>query len=372
MRKRIIHIAKVTGIHGTEKHLLHLLPELNKDFEIIFLILTEPARPVQEYFDLLKKQGIAANNIRIRFDIDPFCFRKIYSLLKELRPGLVHTHLIHGDMYGIAAAGLAGIKTIVSTKHNDDVFRRNIFFRTLNSFLNRRVCRVITISNWIRHFIKEVESVAPEKIQTIYYGLAEITQDNPKESIRDEMGFGNREVVLGIIARLVEQKGHQYLVEAFSQAYKQTPHIRLIIVGDGKLRDRLESFVQEKKLEGVIRFTGHRNNVEEILNSIDIFVHPSLWEGFGLAILEAMAMGKPVIATNASAIPELVENSVTGLLVPPRDSRSLAQAIIKLSSDEGLRKRFGQAARERTRKLFSVDSMVKKTKDLYNDLLDLI
>jgi len=371
MRKRIIHIAKVTGIHGTEKHLLHLLPELNKDFEIIFLILTEPARPVHEYFDFLKKQGIAANNIRIRFDIDPFCFRKIYSLLKELRPGLVHTHLIHGDMYGIAAAGLAGIKTIVSTKHNDDVFRRNIFFRTLNSFLNRRVCRVITISNWIRHFIKEVESVAPEKIQTIYYGLPEAKTVNPENPVRDEMGFGSREVVLGIVARLVEQKGHSYLIEAFSQAYKQNRNIRLVIVGDGNLKESLKSSVWNKKLDQAVCFTGYCEDVTEILHTIDIFVHPSLWEGFGLAILEAMAMGKPVIATNASAIPELVENSVTGLLVPPRDSRSLAQAIIKLSSDEGLRKRFGQAARERTRKLFSVDSMVKKTKDLYNDLLDL-
>jgi glycosyltransferase involved in cell wall biosynthesis len=369
MRKRVVHIAKVTGIHGTEKHLLSLLPELNKNYEIIFAILTEPDKPVYEYFDLLKREGINVYNIVIRFDIDPLCFWKIFLLLKRLKPCLVHTHLIHGDMYGIAAARLAGIENIVSTKHNDDDFRRNVLIKAINSFLNRKVCRIITISSWIRRFVIEVENVPLERIRTIYYGLAETEPANPEGSVRDEMGFGSREIVLGINARLVEQKGHQYLIEAFSHAYKQNRDVRLIIVGDGELKAHLQNCVHNKDLDSVISFTGYRSDIPEILRDIDIFVHPSLWEGFGLSILEAMAMAKPVIATNVSAIPELVEDGVTGLLVPSKDSSSLAQAIVKLSFNEDLRIRFGQSAREKWRKLFSKDNMVEKTEDLYGELV---
>lgn len=369
MGKKVVHIVKATGIHGTERHLLTLLPELNKNHEIIFIILTEPDKPVSEYFNLLGKKGIRACNVVIRFDMDPLCFLKIFILLKRLRPALVHTHLIHGDMYGIAAARLAGIDNIVSTKHNDDNFRRDKFIRALNVFLNRRTKRVITISNWITKFVNQVEGVALEKIKTIHYGLGRLEYVGAENPFRKEMGFGNRDIVLGIIARLVEQKGHQFLIEAFSSAFREDHRLRLLIVGDGELKASLQNYVQAKNLDRVIFFTGYRDNIAEILDAVDIFVHPSLWEGFGLAILEAMAMGKPVIATNVSAIPELVEDGMTGFLVPVKDVNSLAKAITKLSSDEDLRKKFGENAMEKWRELFSVDRMVAQTVKLYDELL---
>ncbi len=369
MGKKVLHIAKVTGIHGTEKHLLSLLPELNRNHEIIFIILTEHGSPVSDYFDLLKKQGIKAYNIIIRFDIDLFCFCKLFFLIKKLKPWLVHTHLIHGDIYGIAAAWLAGTERIVSTKHNDDSFRRNMLLRSVNSFLNRRADRIIAISKWVCSFVCEVEGVPTGKVKTIHYGLGQSETASHGKPFREEMGFSGSEIVLGIIARLVEQKGHCYLIEAFAKAFEKNRHIRLLIVGEGELKKPLENLVQKKHLEGVIIFTGYRNNINDILGALDIFVHPSLWEGFGLAILEAMAMGKPVVATNISAIPELVEAGVTGLLVPPKDINSLADAVVRLSQDEGMRKKLGQNARQRSRKLFSFEIMVEKTEKLYDELM---
>ncbi|MEI6128187.1 MAG: glycosyltransferase family 4 protein, partial [Pseudomonadota bacterium] len=257
----------------------------------------------------------------------------------------------------------------VSTRHNDDSFRKNPIIKAFTSCLNKKISKVITISQWIGHFVTKVERVPIEKVTPIYYGLDEIKPLHPDQSLRVEFGFSSREIVLGMIARLVEQKGHYYLIEAFSKAFEENPNLRLLIVGDGELKAALQNQVHKKKLDRVIRFTGYRNDITDVLSALDIFVHPSLWEGFGLAILEAMAMGKPVIATSISAIPELVENEVTGLLVPPKEIQSLAQAIAKLSLDASMRKAFGQNAQERWKRLFSTDSMVEKTENLYSELL---
>jgi glycosyltransferase involved in cell wall biosynthesis len=369
MRKRVVHISKVTGIHGTEKHLLSLLPELNRNYEIIFIILTEPDNPVTEYFQMLKIKGIKTFNINIWFDIAPLCFLKIFFLLKKLKPSLVHTHLIHGDIYGITASWAAGIGKIVSTRHNDDSFRKNRLLRAINIFLNIKTDSVIAISEWVGLFANKIERIKAEKIKIIHYGLGETMTSGNRNSFLDEIGFAGREVVLGIVARLVEQKGHYFLIEAFSKAFKENPDIRLLIVGDGELKDRLQSHVRREHLDKAVVFTGYKKNVPDILDSIDIFIHPSLWEGFGLSILEAMSMGKPVIATNVSAIPELIEDGVSGLLVPPKDVDSLAGAIIRLSNDESLREQLGQKAKERWKNTFSVDSMVNKTMELYDSLL---
>ena len=122
--QKIVHIAKVTGVHGMEKHLLTLLPGLNKQpHELVFLLLTDPQHPVPDYQESLKQQGITIHPVTIHYDIDPFCFLAIVKYLMQQKPALVHTHLMHGDLYGIAAARCAGIRAIISSKHNDDAFR---------------------------------------------------------------------------------------------------------------------------------------------------------------------------------------------------------------------------------------------------------
>jgi glycosyltransferase involved in cell wall biosynthesis len=368
MKKRIVHIAKITGIHGMEKHLLSLLPELNKHYEILFIILHESEKPINEYINLLHHRGVTVYPVKIGFHIDPLCFGKIYSLLKKINPAIVHTHLIHGDVYGICAARCAGITSIVSTRHNDDTFRLNPGISALNSFLDKKISKIISISGWIARFVKKYEAVPSKKITTIYYGMAALQTALTESSVRDEVGFSKEHIVLGIIARLVEQKGHRYLIEAFASAIKKNSNLKLLIVGDGVLRSSLESYVRKEKLDGIIRFTGYRSDVADVLAALDIFVHPSLWEGFGLSILEAMAMGKPVIATNVSAIPELVEDGVTGLLVKTKDSTSLAQAIVTLSLDASLRKKFGQKGQEKFEQQFSTDRMVQQTVNVYKEL----
>jgi glycosyltransferase involved in cell wall biosynthesis len=369
-KKKIVHIAKVTGIHGMEKHLLTLLPCLNSPaHEIIFLILTDPRHSVAGYCGLLAQRGIVTHTINIRHDVDPASFFRIVRYLRTTRPALVHTHLIHGDLYGITAAKLAGIPCIISSKHNDDAFRMHGFMRVVNSVLNRNISRVITISEWVRQFTHTVERVPLEMMQTIYYGIEPPQPATGRAAVRAGLGIGSEETVLGIIARLVEQKGHRYLIEAFAKAVRQNRTLRLLIVGSGALEDDLKARVHKAGLEKAVLFTGYRTDTSDLLGAIDIFVHPSLWEGFGLAVLEAMAMGKPVIATRVSALPELIEDAVSGFLVAPKDTAALADLIIRLAGDGLLQQRIGEQARQRCLREFSVERMTAATRALYGEVL---
>jgi len=367
MKKRIVHVAKATGIYGMEKHLLWLLPALNRSYEVIFILLTESKKPLEQYIHLLRSEGITVYPVVADFDVDPKSFFKIVALMRNLRPALVHTHLIHGDCYGIAAAWMAGCRCIVSTRHNDDSFRQNLLIKIINRVLAKRLCRLIAISAWIAQFARQVEKIPEEKILTIYYGLKPPLPGHPEYSIRAELGYSDQDIVLGITARLVEQKGHSYLIEAFAQARAKIEHLKLLIAGEGPLQSELEKLVLGKNLEDAVCFTGYRDDVSDILAGIDIFVHPSLWEGFGLSILEAMAMGKPVIATQVSAIPELVGDA--GILVPSQEPLPLAQAITTLARNTALRHSLGQKARKRWEKHFSVEKMVRETDSLYDSVL---
>ncbi len=369
MKKRVVHIVKATGIHGTEKHLLTLLSGLNNRYAVFLIVLTEPGNPLPGYFEKLKEEDINSYNVVIRSDMDPVCLWNIYRLLKKINPCLVHTHLIHGDIYGTIAAKFADIKKIISTKHNDDQFRKNRFIKALNIAISKKTAGIIAISSWIRDFIIKTEEVSPEKSRTIYYGLQDLPTYSETSTVRSELGIPGDTVVVGIIARLVKQKGHKYLIDAFCRAREKNSDILLLIVGDGDLKNELLQQVKEKGLEEAVVFTGYREDTVRMLSVIDVFVHPSLWEGFGLSILEAMAKGKAVIATKLSAIPELVIDGETGILVPSEETDILSKKIFELAENRELRSCLGRKGRERWKKMFSVDKMINETEKFYDELL---
>jgi glycosyltransferase involved in cell wall biosynthesis len=368
--QKIVHIAKVTGIYGMEKHLLTLLPHLNgQPYEIVFLILIDPRHPVSDYLESLKQQGIDTRSITIHHDIDPFCFLAVVKWLMRIKPVLVHTHLMHGDLYGIAAARFAGIKTIISSKHNDDVFRSRQPLKIINYLLNRNTSRIITISDWIARFTQNVEGVAREKIRTIYYAIEPVQASLDRNALRASLNMGSDDIVVGIIARLVEQKGHRYLIDAFAKAITENHRLRLLIVGSGGIEEELKKQVNQLSLQKKVIFTGYRSDTVDLLDAIDIFAHPSLWEGFGLSVLEAMNMGKPVVATRVSALPELIEDTVTGFLVAPRDVNALSDALVKLAGNPSLQQQMGASGQKRCRRIFSVDRMIQETRSLYAEVL---
>lgn len=363
---KVIHIFKITGIAGSENHLLTLLPALkNKGIDIVVIMLEKPNLPIDEFYKKLTIKGILVYRIKIGLDLSLPVYKKIKEIFKAEEPDIVHTHLIHGDLYGILAAKSCGIKKIVSSKHNDNKFRRNLFIKVLNSYLYKQVAKIIVISEALKKFSIEVERIPQEKITIIKYGLDSFKSKLKNKELRIDLGYNPKDIVFGIVARLTEQKGHVYLLEAFKNIAKKYKNAKLLIVGDGMLRKQLETIVKNYNIESFVQLLGRREDTADIYNAIDVFILPSLWEGFGLVFLEAMSFGLPIIASDVSAVPEIIVNNKTGLLVSPKNPKELVNAMESMIINDNLRLQLGKSGVKRVLENFSVNKMVEKTRDVY-------
>ncbi len=269
----------------------------------------------------------------------------------------MHTHLVHADLYGGLAAKLRGT-TLVSTKHNDDPFRTGAF-RFVERGLARLADRVVTISDSLHRFTVERVGVPAAKVETIHYGLDEPPRawgTNPPDAVPDDAR------ILLVVSRLTRQKGIDVAVEALSFL---PDDVVLVVLGEGPERAALEELARERGVESRVILPGRVPDVAAWLRRASVYVQPARWEGFGLAVLEAMVCGLPVVATNVSSLPELVADGETGLLVPPDDPAALARAVERALADPAL----GPAGLERARREFSVQRMADRTVALYESLL---
>src|SRR3989304_1717172 len=332
-RMKILHVSKATGIAGSENHLLSLLPRLDRSkYEVTFMILTEPDKSLDGYFQMFEEKGIKTTRLIIRRDVDPKCLWEMYLFIRRNRFDIVHTHLIHADLYGTLAAKMAGVKYIISTKHGYNEFRYNKFYAMLDRISSYFQYKIITISNALGRFLNEIEGLSPDKMVTIYYGLDETRMSSSgsnQTDLRLELGIPHTAKLLCCIGRLIPIKGFKHIIEAIPLILNEFPAIRLVIVGDGPLRTELESLVKELNLSEYVHLLGFRKDVGNILSQVNVFVHPTYGEGFGLVLLEAMYYCIPIVSTKTMAIPEIVIDRETGLLVSPGDKRALAEAILK-------------------------------------------
>jgi glycosyltransferase involved in cell wall biosynthesis len=266
-------------------------------------------------------------------------------------------------MYGAVAAGLCGA-SLVSTRHNDDVFRRRWPSRALHRVLTAAADRLITISDALQRFVVDTEGAAPEKVRRVHYGL-----DVPAPAAPTRRPAGRPGRVIGVVGRLTVQKGHRYLLRALVRVRQKCDDVRLVMVGDGPLAETLVGEARHLGVADIVEFMGHRNDAAALMSVFDVVVVPSLWEGFGLVLLEAMAAGRPIIASRVSAIPEIVVDGETGILVPPADPESLSHAIVRLLDDADLADRMGRQGRARLVRVFSVDAMVAGTEAVYDEVI---
>ncbi len=233
------------------------------------------------------------------------------------------------------------------------------------------ISNVIVISDWVGQFLREVEKIPPEKIVRIHYGLeaAPILEQADASYVRKKFHIPDEAPVIGTIGRLTEQKGHRYLLEAVKEILPEFPELRVLLVGDGELREELEALVEDLGLTNTIIFAGYRSDAIKLLSGFDFFVFPSLWEGFGLVLLEAMALKKAIVASNVSAIPESVRDGETGVLVPDQQAGALAEAMRTLLSQPDLAREMGASGYARLIDEFSVVKMVNSTMSLYHSML---
>jgi glycosyltransferase involved in cell wall biosynthesis len=358
---KVLHIQRIGGIGGSERHVLELLPALRaREIDASFLGLDDTGAAPDPFYVALAERGVPFERIPCPRDIDPLLPRSVRRSVRALRPHLVHTHLVHADVYGALAARRSGA-VLVSTKHNDDPFRSGKA-RYLERLLTRRAALVLCITEALARFNREVVGLPVEKLRVVHYGL-----DAPPDPWGPPGGpdLAPETPVLVAVCRLVRQKGVDVAVEGLALIRERHPAARLVVLGEGPLRGELMELAERRGIADAVSFPGRVGDVAWWFRRADVVVHPARWEGFGLALLEAMLCERPVVATAVSSIPEIVADGETGLLVPPDDPRALADAATALLDDPARAAAMGAAGRARARAEFSIARMAERTAEAY-------
>jgi glycosyltransferase involved in cell wall biosynthesis len=359
---RVLHLQKVAGISGSEAHLISLLPRLReRGWDIRFLMLHEHEPGAWDFARELTARGIPLDAIPLAADVDPIAFFRIAGYLARHRPRILHTHLVHADVYGQLTGALTGVPVRVSTKHGFNEFRENPGFalgdRAIATFAHAH----IAISRGLARYLEEVEGFDGASFEIVHYGI----EPNGAPSSYD--GVHPRLLCVG---RLIPIKGHIVLFRAFAEARRQIPDLRLDIAGRGPLEPALRALVKELEVDDAIRFLGYVAPVQRAIEDAAIVVVPSMGEGFGMVALEAMERARPVIAAEIGGLGELVEEGVTGLLVPPGEAAPLAQAIVQLAGDLPRAAEMGEAGRRRALDQFLQERCTDRTELVYRDKLE--
>ncbi|MFH1707659.1 MAG: glycosyltransferase family 4 protein [Planctomycetota bacterium] len=362
---KILFIQKVKGLYGSERVLLHLVAGLAaRGHSVTFLVYTAPCVPVDGYCALLRQAGAVVITM-ILGHCNPAVLWRTRRLIRAGGFDVVHTHLIHGDWYGITAARWAGVRRVISTKHNDDPFRGLLPFRVMERFMARRCAAITAVSEWVRAFHARL-GLPAIRVIVIPHGIAPAAPDpGARARVCAEFGIGADEVVLLCAARLTEQKGQHLLIRAFGRLAASGRRGRLLIAGTGPDEAGLRHQVAEAGLAARVLFLGYRDDITALMAAADVYVQPSLWEGFGFVFLEAMQAGLPILSSNVSAIPEVVVHGETGYLLPAGDVSGIWGHMQVLVDDAGLRARMGAAAQARVARRFSLEAMVGAYEDLY-------
>ncbi len=360
---KVVHLTKVQGIGGAEQHLLQLLPALReRGVDATFLSL-DAGGDAQRFHDALDERRVPWRRVACGLDVSPRLLASITQALRDEAPDLVHTHMVHADAYGSSAAALLRLP-FVSTRHNDDRYLLGPF-RYVDRALMHRVSTIVAISDAVREF--HIRAGLPAaKLVTIHYGLDE-TPSRPSELTPEDAGIPADAPLILAIGRLIEQKDHATLLKAFARVHEAHPDARLAILGWGRLEEETRERARALGLADAVVLPG-RVEPSAWLARADVFAHTSLWEGFGIVLLEAMLAGLPVVATRASAIPEIVVDGATGLLVEPGDADALAKALDELLADPARRLALGEAGRARALSDFSVARMAERTMAVYEGI----
>ncbi|MBL8858263.1 MAG: glycosyltransferase [Planctomycetes bacterium] len=371
---KILHVITTLDVGGAEMHLLaQVTGQCARGHEVHVAYL--------KGHGTLKADFVRAGATRVEqlgaLPLAPFALARAMG-----RVDLVHTHLLKADMLGALTAFLTfRSRKLVASKHNDEQVLKRPLVSFVHGLLGRVPRRTIVLSDHVGGFIARYGRVSPEKITRIYYGLDPLPFETAaradralRSALRASFGFRENDVVFTCVARFAPQKAHDILLKALSTA-RQDPQgdcIRLLLVGDDPFGDgrlRAEALARELQLGPACVFTGVRRDVPALLAASDVFVMCSLWEGLGLVFLEAMATGIPVLATRVSAVPEVVVDTQTGLLVPESDVAALAAGMLTLTADPALRTRLGRAGRERVRAQFGLERMIEETLEVYRGVL---
>lgn len=373
---RILHVITTLDVGGAEMHLLsQVRGQAVRGHAVRVTYLKGFGKLVPDFREAGAERVVPLGGL----------LRGFLQLRRELAwADIVHSHLLKADVLTAGCALLLGCRAkLVSGKHNDEQVLERAWVSRVHGFFGNLPARTIVLSDHVGRFIERHGRVRGDRIRRVYYGIdpapferaAELASET-SAGLRESFGFGSEDVVFICVARFAPQKAHDVLLEAFARARERegTPSLRLLLVGEdpfGDGRERATAVAERLGLvaDGSVVFAGLRRDVAELLAASDVFVMSSLWEGLGLVFLEAMASGLPVLSTRVSAVPEVVVEGETGVLVPPGEVQPLADAMVELAGDGAQRRALGLAGRARVRAVFGLERMVEETLSHYEDVL---
>lgn len=351
---------------GIERRLVAVLPRLNKPPFRVSLVCIRERGPLA---DELEQAGVPVSVVPLRSRLDPRGLWTLARWMREQRIDLVHSHMYRSNVPATISARLAGVRHVLCQVHNIDTWETHRQ-RIMDRWLMRWRTGMLAVSKEVKRNIVDNLRCPPERVRLLYNGIdiQEYGSVVPGPKLRHDLGIpeGHRLVVM--IARLVEQKKHTRLLEALETIRNELPPTSVLLVGEGKLLRALKREVEERRLGDIVSFAGHRNDIPQILALSDLSVVTSDREGFSNAILESLAAGVPVVATDVGGNSEAIVDGKCGFLVKPNDLTGLGHALKTVLIDDTFRQRMSEASRLRAQR-FSLDRMLKQTRRIYFELL---
>lgn len=365
---KILYLTTSSIISGAEQVILSQVKGINRkiiDIEVCTL------SSKGELHDELDKLEVKNYNLDLKnWLYMPIAVYRLYRLLKKERYDILNTLLFHASVIGICIGKIAKVPYIIeSRQYADFMYKYNFKLKQIiDRMVSQKVDHIIACSNAAKEIITNHERVDTRKITVIYNGTSinkfKLQSIKQREQIRKTLGIEDK-IVLSFTARLRPAKGHKYLLEAISIIKNQYPRVVLLLIGDGVLRYELDTLTRQLNIESNVRFLGQRTDIPDLLSVTDIYVHSSVEEGFGIAIIEAMAAGLPVVATNVGGIPEIITNNINGILVPSENPQAFVDSISYLIEHPKNRKILAEKGKQHVETTFTDDVMIKKYMEVY-------
>lgn len=376
MVHKILFIIDNLEFGGGERGFLQLIKGLDKQRYNIHVA----SKPSGKFAESIREMDIPLLPLIMENKYNPIIVGKLTHIINKGKYQIVHSQGARCDFFSRIAVRLSQRPYLISTIQmpvdgfNVNTLRKSVY-RFFDRFSEKYVDRFIVVSDVLKSILINSHHIPSDKIVKIYNGvemarfnLDFCDQKSPK--VRKSFGLNSSHTVIGAIGRFTWQKGFKYLIHSIPSIIQNHPRTKFLLVGEGPLKKELEDLAGKLNIKENIIFPGFRNNIDNILSAVDIFVVPSILEGFPMVILEAMAMARPIIASNIPGISEQIINGSTGILVPPKSSEAISKTLTDLIVNQNKAKRIGEKAMAYVNSNFSVEKMVFKTQKIYQELLE--
>lgn len=362
----ILYLMECDGVGGAESMLVNLINRLDKKkFHPVVCLLKDDEWLYKE----LIKNNVDVVVIPLKKAYNPIWIYKALRFVRKRNIHLIHAHEFLMNVYGTAVGKLAQIP-VITTVHGKSYYWEKKHRAYAYKF-TAKFSKMITVSEELKHFLKEKIGIDYKNLQTIYNGidLARFNSHSDCLQKREELNIDKRTKIVGAVGNLYPVKGHTYFLKAAAEILETESDVIFLIIGRGYLAEQLKQEAKDLGIYDYVRFLGFRSDVPELLKIMDIYVSSSLSECLSLSILEAMASGLPVVATNVGGNSEIIADGENGFLVESEDPNRLADRVLYLIKNDRIAKNIGERGRERIREKFDLKVMIKSYEELYYSLV---